>query len=247
MNRKIRKPKPVAGTARGTKHSPKGRLRTESSARKACPSRTGQNPGKPLGTDKPFIKRTAKLFASLGMFSLIIILSAVFIDKNSFFQPKNKSYGYPSRGEIPAVKKPFLYFFQSEKIGDSIKRIRINRKNLEGAYLEDVLQALLEGPNKKELKNGIVSALPPGCRILGMKYIKKNREVRLNFNKSLESEGGRNIIQRRIEQIVLTATQIPEVNRVSFQINGLRVLSLSGDGIVLPQYITRKTLDQFRI
>jgi len=91
------------------------------------------------------------------------------------------------------------------------------------------IEALIDGPHPGEISAHLLSLIPEGTEILGARieagvaYLDFNEPFRFN---TLGIEGHRS----QIEQVVYTATEFPDVQKVQFLIEGQRVNYLAGEG-----------------
>lgn len=91
------------------------------------------------------------------------------------------------------------------------------------------IQALIDGPRPGEISAHLLSLIPEGTEIMGARieagiaYLDFNEQFRFN---TLGIEGYRS----QIEQIVYTATEFSNVQKVQFLIEGQQVDYLGGEG-----------------
>jgi len=91
------------------------------------------------------------------------------------------------------------------------------------------IRALIDGPRPGEISAQLLSLIPEGTELIGARieagvaYLDFNEQFRFN---TLGIEGYRS----QIEQVVYTATEFPNVQKVQFLIEGQRVDYLGGEG-----------------
>ena len=100
------------------------------------------------------------------------------------------------------------------------------------------MAALLAGPSSAEAGDRtITSAIPDGSRLLGLSVADGVATVDLSHE--YESGGGSLSMFARLGQVVYTLTQFPEIEAVSFKIEGQPVPVFGGEGIALDRPQTR--------
>lgn len=98
-----------------------------------------------------------------------------------------------------------------------------------GAILENTMKELIKGPTAGEKKKGNLTAVPTGLRINRMRV--RNKTAEIDFNGAIEQGASGSILINRIDQIVYTATQFPNVESVIIKINGRQRQTLGTDGL----------------
>ncbi len=100
---------------------------------------------------------------------------------------------------------------------------------------EDLLfhavEALLEGPTADERARGIVTAIPLGTELLGVR--RDEHIAYLDFDGRVEEGGGTASVLSRVHQILYTATEFPDVDGVVLEIEGERPEAFSPEGLIL--------------
>lgn len=108
-------------------------------------------------------------------------------------------------------------------------------RNLADRRPGTVLNALLEPPGNAETARGITTAIPNGTELRGLTTDGDTLEVDLGSDFENVAGPGR---QQAIGQMVLTATEFPEIRRVRFRVDGkpVQVTSLTrGDTAVVTE------------
>jgi spore germination protein GerM len=90
---------------------------------------------------------------------------------------------------------------------------------------------------------GAVTAIPAGTQLLDVNI--EGGTATVNLSNEFASGGGSASMQLRVAQVVWTLTQVPQVERVTFQIDGEPVTSLGGEGIDLSTPQTRNHSMEF--
>lgn len=101
------------------------------------------------------------------------------------------------------------------------------------------IQALIEGPLPGEISAHLLSLIPEGTEIISARI--EDEIAFLNFNEqfrfnTLGIEG----YSSQIEQVVYTATEFPNIQKVQFLIEGQRVSYLGGEGFWIGEPLGRE-------
>ena len=105
------------------------------------------------------------------------------------------------------------------------------------------MRELLAGPDEAEMgaRPAMYTAIPDGTTLLGISIADGIATV--NLSQEFESGGGSASMLARVAQVTYTLTQFPTVTGVRFQLDGVPVTALGGEGVVLDQPLGR---DDFR-
>jgi len=93
----------------------------------------------------------------------------------------------------------------------------------------ETLSLLLAGPTIEEKEKGLSSNVPSGTKILGVRF--SENVAYLDFSKEVESGGGIESMEGRLREIVWTATQFSEVEKVRILIEGEEIRTFGGEGL----------------
>lgn len=129
-----------------------------------------------------------------------------------------------------------VYFLRGEKIA-SAKRNITSEHPLQ-AQATALVAELLAGPNDIETEFGLGTTIPPNTKVLGVEV--DGDEATVDFNSEFESGGGSLSMQLRVAQVVWTLTQLEDINRVSFALDGKVVEAIGGEGIMVSPALTRE-------
>ena len=123
---------------------------------------------------------------------------------------------------------------------DKLYLCTVNRSvDYKDAPLTETLNMLLQGPTSSEDNQDIVTNIPTGTRLLGATV--KNGIAYLNFSSEFENNHyGKEATIYQLEQIVYTATEFGNVDKVQFLIEGKRTDYLGGEGIIIGEPLGRK-------
>ena len=101
------------------------------------------------------------------------------------------------------------------------------------------MEALLDGPTQPESDGvpSICTAIPAGTELLGLTVA--DGVATVDLSSEFETGGGSLSILARGAQVVYTLTQFPTVDEVAFEIEGVPIDVLGGEGLILESYGTR--------
>lgn len=146
------------------------------------------------------------------------------------------------REAAPSVE--FTYYLYYLKFrGKRSNLVRVSRTMTQNLNLQRILEELKKGPHIRE--KGLLNAFDDNIEIRSVRYDSRTGLVVIDVNDSIDRMGER-IVRDRMDQLLFTVNQFPEVRGIRLLINGKPVSSLSGGAIHLPEVITksdRKVLD----
>jgi outer membrane biosynthesis protein TonB len=149
----------------------------------------------------------------------------------------------PAAEQRPApepARERNIYFTQVDREGRILRSKTARRIPASDSPMLDTLNALLQGPAAEEQRQGMVSLIPPGSRILSATvrgstaYISFSEEFQYN---TYGVEG----YAAQLKQIVWTATEFSNVQDVQILIEGRRIDYL-GEGIWIGSPLGREGL-----
>jgi spore germination protein GerM len=122
----------------------------------------------------------------------------------------------------------------------TILRGKVRRRiPVSGTPLQDTLTALMAGPDSGELRQGMISLIPPDTKILGVSI--EGSTARINFSEEFQyNTAGMEGFAAQLIQIIWTATEFPNVRDVQVLIEGNRVDHL-GEGIPIWSPLNRQS------
>lgn len=128
-------------------------------------------------------------------------------------------------------------FFVTVTSDGTVSRKTIKRDIPKSASpLTATIKSLLDGPNATDKKNGTMTLIPPGTKLLGASV--KNGIATLNFSDELEFNSvGVDGYMASLMQIVFTATEFSTVKSVKILIDGSEREYLGSDGLLPGLYI----------
>jgi spore germination protein GerM len=145
----------------------------------------------------------------------------------------------PEKPSKPNVERA-LYFIRVDQGDGTIGRIKVNRAMpVSDSPMVDVLNTLLKGPTDAEKRQGLISLIPPGTRILGASirgstaYISFSEEFQINNTHGMVGYAA------QLQQLVWTVTEFSTVKDVQVLIEGSKVDYLGGESIWIGSPISR--------
>ena len=104
--------------------------------------------------------------------------------------------------------------------------------------LESALTALLAGPTNAEESHDIITNIPENTILKSIKI--KDDIMFLDFSEEFEFNSyGRDSTLLQLKQIVFTATEYSDIEKIQFLINGEIRTYLGGDGVVIGKPLSR--------
>ena len=91
------------------------------------------------------------------------------------------------------------------------------------------LEQLIKGPTPYEQGKGYITAVPSHLKIRNIDI--KGKTAEIDFNGVIEEGAAGDILLKRIQQIVNTATQFDNIDSIIIKINGQRRKTIGGDGL----------------
>ena len=135
-----------------------------------------------------------------------------------------------------------VYFITQDKNDDeSYKIAKQPYDKTAKTELEAAIKALLKGPDYKEKKQGFYSEIPKGVKLLSIK--ETDKRVIINLNEAFEQGGGTDSLYKRLYQLIKTTSKNTK-KEVFLNIEGKRADVFGGEGIMLTQPLTEKSLDE---
>lgn len=142
-----------------------------------------------------------------------------------------KSDAVPAKKQAvkPETKDVKIYLVRLNEESEKMYLAPVARKVAGESVLENTMRELIKGPTASEKKRGMLTAVPSGLRVNRVKI--RNNVAEIDFNGAIEQGAAGSILINRIDQIVYTATQFPNVGSVVIKINGKPRQTLGDDGL----------------
>lgn len=189
----------------------------------------------------------------IGLFLLII--ATVVVIKYAFFsgtepqipeQATVEQQVQPTKEE-PGVDIPHsyvsIYFIGQNANKEEVYKIVKRKYNAEkdGTRLAFSIKSLLKGPTARESAKGIYSEIPVGTKLLSL--TETPNKVVVNLSGDFEQGGGTDALYKRLYQLIKTSNKNTTID-VYLQLNGKQIDMVGGEGIMLNQPLTSKSLDE---
>ena len=187
----------------------------------------------------------------LGIFCLILI-TAIYLYISFFLPNRNITDNLPPDNNIientdnkenensqkRQIKNVKIF------ITDTKGNLRsVNREcdlSTETSCFKFAIKELISGPTKWEKDKGLSSEIPPSTKILSVRESSNN--ILIDLSENFESGGGAESLYIRIRQLIKTSlanTKVP----VYLYLNGKQADVIGGEGIMIKQPLTEKSLD----
>lgn len=136
-------------------------------------------------------------------------------------------------GPRPAstVQVFFVEYGPSGRVGSLVAVRRPVASGSPEARLVAALEALLLGPSPEERRRGLVSEIPVGTTLRGVRV--EGGVAIVDLSRAFGGGGGSTSMLARVWQVVYTATQVPGVTAVQILLDGRRVQTLGGEGLLI--------------
>ena len=122
-----------------------------------------------------------------------------------------------------------IYFVRHDERNDKLRMVPVTRKVERKQPIEGAMRELIRGPTPAERGRGLLTAVPSGLRVRGVRV--HNRVAEVDFNGAIEEGAAGSILINRVDQIVYPLTECPGIDAVLIKINGERRSTLGADGL----------------
>lgn len=136
-----------------------------------------------------------------------------------------------------------VYFIGQNENKEEVYKIvkRVYHAQEDGTKLKFSIENLLKGPSKVEKTKGIYSEIPSGTKLLSLE--EKPNKIIINLSSDFEQGGGTDGLYKRLYQIIKTANRNTTTD-VYLYINGKQADVIGGEGIMISQPLTEKSLEE---
>ncbi len=143
-------------------------------------------------------------------------------------------YWIVGRGTAP------VYFLRGEKLAAATRDV-----SLTGPQPRIISDAwgLVAGPTAAERAAGLSTAIPAGTVVHNVSV--RGSVATIDLSSEFASGGGSLSMKERVAQVVFTLTGLPDIDIVSFSIDGKHIDSIGGEGLLLEPLPTRNTFAPF--
>jgi len=129
----------------------------------------------------------------------------------------------------PSAASPLaLYFVLDDRL------VAIPRQTMSAPGADALLRSLLEGPTGDEASFGVTTAIPSGTRVSGVD--RSGGTLVVELSSDLATTDNTSVLA--VGQLVLTASGLPGIERVRFEIDGKSVQVPTGDGTLTGGAVT---------
>lgn len=133
----------------------------------------------------------------------------------------------PSPSEAAAGETTVLvYFLRGEELGTAERTVPQTV-----AVARAAMEALVGGPNSDEKAAGLGTAVPKGVRLLGISA--DGAVATVDLSREFAAGGGSLSMTARVAQVVYTMTQFKTIRAVAFLLDGERVATIGGEGVIV--------------
>ncbi|MCW5822694.1 MAG: GerMN domain-containing protein [Cyanobacteria bacterium TGS_CYA1] len=132
------------------------------------------------------------------------------------------------------VKKDEVEIYFAKKNGEELELVAVHRPIRGDNQLKDTIEELLRGPTPEEEKSGLLSEIPKGTILLGIKDGEGETEIDLSKR---FSTGSISSMQTRLDQMTKTVSPLANEKKVYLDVEGKRLDASSFDGLEIKQPI----------
>lgn len=135
-----------------------------------------------------------------------------------------------------------IYFLALDSNSNGIYK-PVKRDIPEGAgnKLEYAIKELIKGPNIIEKSTGAYSEIPQTTKLLGIK--ESGNKIIIDFSSDFQYGGGTDSIYSRMMQLIKTAINNTKNKNIYLYLDGKQVNIIGGEGIMITQPLTEKSLE----
>jgi len=137
-------------------------------------------------------------------------------------------------GEKADVK---VYFLRLNEKTEQLYLSPVTRKVADANLLAMSLDSLIAGPSRSEKSSGYLNAVPGNLRVRSV--VIQGKTAVIDFSGAIEEDAPGQIIIKRLQQIIYTATEFDNVDNVIIKINGRHKSSIGADGLSISGPLSR--------
>lgn len=148
----------------------------------------------------------------------------------------------PTKNEVKKEKETVSIYFLALDSNDNGIYKKVQREVPLGENkLEFAINELLKGPNIIEKSSGAYSEIPKSTKLLKIKQT--GNKVIIDFSSDFQYGGGTDSIYSRMMQLIKTSLANTENKKIYLYLDGKQVNFLGGEGIMITQPLTEKSLE----
>lgn len=142
----------------------------------------------------------------------------------------------PNSATATAEKTLQVYWLRASgnQIALAPSPVKLSSNSNSEALLEAALKQLLNGPTNPDSS----TTIPAGTQLLGLTV--KDDGIHVDLSKTFNQGGGSSSMTGRLAQVLYTATSLNPDAPVWLAVEGQPLEELGGEGLVIPQPMTRK-------
>ena len=155
---------------------------------------------------------------------------------NPEWQSENETKNEEKNAEIKTVK-----IFVTDSKGNLRSVNRECDTSIQKSCFSYAIKQLMSAPTKWEKSRGLSSEIPSGTKILSLREGENN--ILIDLSSDFESGGGAESIYIRVQQLIKTANANSK-QPVYLYINGKQADVIGGEGIMIKQPLSERSLDE---
>ncbi len=134
-----------------------------------------------------------------------------------------------------------VYFLALDSNSNGIYKKVQREVPADSTKLEYAINELLKGPNLIEKSSGAYSEIPKSTKLLGIK--ENGDKIIIDFSSDFQYGGGTDSIYSRMMQLIKTSLANTDNKKIYLYLDGKQVNFLGGEGIMISQPLTEKSLE----
>ncbi|HSA06858.1 MAG TPA: GerMN domain-containing protein [Candidatus Gastranaerophilales bacterium] len=146
------------------------------------------------------------------------------------------NYSQNNRENLVDKNSALIYFVRENNNNFELISRKRKKSNRESA-LRTALKELLKGPASNELDLGYFTEIPKETKIIEIK--ETSDRVIINLSRDFEKDGGSASMELRLKQVINTALDSVDKKPVYLELEGKELKYLGGEGIIVPQPLSR--------
>ena len=127
-----------------------------------------------------------------------------------------------------------------EEVYKAVKRVYDSE--IDGSKLKFAVNSLISGPQSNERAKGVYTEIPSSTDVIFVKEL-PDRAI-INLSQNFERGGGTDSLYKRLYQLIKTVKYNSDGLPVYLYIEGQRADVIGGDGIMLSQPLSDRSLDE---
>lgn len=147
--------------------------------------------------------------------------------------------------EVPTEKEEKVevnvYFLALDSDDNGVYKKVVRTLNTKDKKLDFAIKELLKGPNLIEKSMGAYSEIPQSTKLLGIKH--SSNKIVIDLSSDFQYGGGTDSVYSRMMQLIKTAINNAENKKVYLYLDGKQVNIIGGEGIMITQPLTEKSLE----